>query len=98
MCHHNGSSGRKWWRRQHSSRHTGQQTKEQQRKREGENICLHQRVENYHVSIQSRHGGTRKLEERNFNGILVRPASTQKQATSRKKRAQEKSGEQRRIE
>jgi hypothetical protein len=54
-------------------------------------------VENYHVSNQSGHGGTRKLEERNFNGILVRPASTQKQATSRKKRAQEKSGEQQRI-
>jgi hypothetical protein len=37
-------------------------------------------VENYHVSNQSRNGGTRKLEKRSFNGISVRPASAQKEA------------------
>jgi hypothetical protein len=62
----------------------GNKPKGAQRKR-GENICLRRGVENYHVSNQSRHGGTRKLEERSFNGILVRPTSAQKEAASRKK-------------
>jgi hypothetical protein len=52
------------------------------------------RVENYHVSNQSRHGGTRKLEKRSFNGISVCPASAQKEDASEKKQAQEKPGEQ----
>jgi hypothetical protein len=53
--------------------------------------------ENHHVSSQSLHRGTRELEKRSFNGISVRPASAQKEAASRKKRAQEKSGEQQHI-
>jgi hypothetical protein len=46
-------------------------------------------VENYHVSNQSRHGGTGKLKERSFNGISVCPPSAPKEAVSRKKQAQE---------
>jgi hypothetical protein len=63
-------------------------------KEKEKNICLRRRVENYHVSNQSRHGGTRKLEKRSFNGISVCPASTQKEAARGNKRAQEKPGEQ----
>jgi hypothetical protein len=55
-------------------------------------------VENYHISNQSRHGGTRKLEERSFNRISVHPASAQKKLRAEKKRALEESGEQQRIE
>jgi hypothetical protein len=42
-------------------------------------------VENYHVSNQSRHGGTCKLEKRSSNGISVRPTSAQKEAARGKK-------------
>jgi hypothetical protein len=54
-------------------------------------------MENYHVSNQSWHGGTCKLEKRSFNGISVRPASAQKEAVRGKKQAREKPGEQQRI-
>jgi hypothetical protein len=42
-------------------------------------------VENYHVSNQSWHGGTRKLDKRSFNGVLVCPASAQKEVARGKK-------------
>jgi hypothetical protein len=37
-------------------------------------------VENYYVSHQSRHGGTRQLKKRSLDGVLVCPASAQKEA------------------
>jgi hypothetical protein len=54
-------------------------------KKDKKKICLRQRVENNHVSNQSRHGSTYRFKKRSFNGISVHLTLAQKEATERKK-------------
>jgi hypothetical protein len=80
--------------RQCSNPRASQQIKEQQQKGERENSRLYRRVENYHVSYQSRYESTRQLKERSSDGVSVCPTSTQKEVAGEKRRVQKKSGKQ----
>jgi hypothetical protein len=54
-------------------------------RRKGESVRLGRRVEDDHVSNQSRYRNTRRFAKRRSNGIPVRPTPAQKEATARKK-------------
>jgi hypothetical protein len=68
--------------------------KEQQQEGEGENSRLYRGVENHHVSYQSWYGSTHQFKKRSFDGVLVCPASTQKEVEGGKRQYQEKSKKQ----
>jgi hypothetical protein len=55
-----------------------------------ENSCFNRRVENYHVSHQLRHRGTRRFKERGSDGVPVRAAPAQKEAKGGKRHVHEK--------
>jgi hypothetical protein len=60
------------------------------KKGKGENSCFNQRVENYHVSHQSRHRSTRRFKKRGSDGVPVCTAPAQKQAKGVKRHVHEK--------
>jgi hypothetical protein len=68
----------------------GDKSRSNSKKEKEKNPRLHRRVENYYVSHQSRHGGTRQFKKRSLDGVSVCPAPAQKEATGGKGRVQEK--------
>jgi hypothetical protein len=60
------------------------------KKEKGENSRFNRRVENHHVSHQSRHRGTCIFKERSSDGVSIRAAPAQKQAKGGKRYVHEK--------
>jgi hypothetical protein len=59
--------------------------KENNKKEKGESSRLSQRVEDHHISYQSWHRSTQRIEERSFNGISVRITPAQEETKRRKR-------------
>jgi hypothetical protein len=73
-----------------ATRQQDDKSRSNSKKEKEKNLRLHRRMENYYVSHQSRHGGTRQLKKRSLDGVSVCPASAQKEAIGRKRQDQEK--------